>query len=120
MRAKPDLVPDCDLHREPMYRQECRPGELGLEGTREVIVWRCAHAGCGRFFLGTVGYQSYPPIPVTADPSRRCARHGAFLVAQGGSFICPVAGCETERALRPSRSLSGDEIFAASHVVARH
>ena len=115
MRAKPDLVPDCDLHREPMYRQECRPSELGLEGERDVIVWRCAHPGCGRYFLGTVGYQSYPPLAIASDPARRCARHGAFLVAQGafGSFICPVAGCAVQHALSPSGPVSTERRFAA-------
>lgn len=115
MTAKPDLVPHCDLHREPMYRDECRPSELGLDGNRDVIVWRCAHAGCGRFFLGTLGYQSFPPMAMAAEPVRRCPLDGAFLVAQGamGSFICPVAGCATQRTLPAAKPFSVAERVAA-------
>jgi hypothetical protein len=36
VRAKPDLVPDCDVHGEPMYRDQCPASLLGLEGSRDV------------------------------------------------------------------------------------
>ncbi len=96
MRAKPDLVPDCDLHGEPMYRDELPAGELGLAGSRDVIVWRCRCAGCRRYFEGGTGYRDAPRGGET-DSTPQCPNEGAFLVAQRatGSYICPVAGCST-------------------------
>jgi hypothetical protein len=95
MKAKPDLVPDCDVHGEPMYRDECAASVLGLEGSRDVIVWRCCHQGCGRYFHGTAGYRNCPPAADNGILTPRCAREGAFLIVQRtlGSYICPVAGC---------------------------
>ena len=95
MRAKPDLVPDCDVHGEPIYRDECAASALGLKGDREEVVWRCPYEECGRYFHGTVGYRSHVTIASRAIPTPRCEREGAFLVVQHtlGSYICPVAGC---------------------------
>jgi len=95
VRAKPDLVPDCDVHGEPMYRDECAASAVGLKGDREEVVWRCPHEECGRYFHGTVGYRSHVAIASRAIPTPRCEREGAFLVVQHtlGSYICPVAGC---------------------------
>lgn len=95
MRAKSDLVPDCDVHGEPMYPDECRASALGLEGNRDLYIWRCGRAGCGRFFYGTVGYRYRSQTAGTADRTPRCPREGAYLVVQRafGSYICPVAGC---------------------------
>jgi len=84
-------------------RLDQRPASaLGLPGSRDEIIWRCAREGCGRFFQGTVGYRFFPvsahrPIHT---PTPRCEREGAFLVAQRtlGSYICPVAGCITVQA----------------------
>jgi hypothetical protein len=100
-----------------MYRDECRAADLGLVDSRDVIVWRCAHAGCGRYFLGTLGYQSYPPVAVAAEPTRRCARDGAFLVAQRSlrSYVCPVAGCATQLVMRAANRFVEEAPLAASH-----
>ena len=97
MKAKPDLVPDCDVHGAPMFLDECSPSTLGLEGSHDLIVWRCAHPGCGRYFYGTLGYRYSPPFTRTAAGTPRCKREGAFLVVQEarGLSICPVAGCNT-------------------------
>lgn len=96
MKAKSDLVPDCDIHGEPMYLDERPASALGLAGNRDVITWRCAQPGCGRFFYGTVGYR-YTPAAGTDALTPRCKMEGAFLVVQEilGSYICPVAGCKT-------------------------
>ncbi len=99
MRAKSDLIPDCDIHGEPMHRDECPASVLGLEGRRDLHVWRCGHPGCGRYFYGTVGYCDNTQKGHANGRSSRCSREGAFLVAQRalGRYICPVAGCnETE------------------------
>lgn len=105
MRAKVDLVPDCDVHGEPMYRDECPASVLGLPGSRDVIVWRCAQQGCGRYFEGSVGYRHCPPVAGTPTP--RCLRDGAFLVVQRavGLYLCPVAGCTNGQAWDGSGSL---------------
>ena len=97
MKAKPDLVPDCDVHGVSMSLDECPASALGLEGRRDIIVWRCVHPGCGRFFYGTVGYRYTPGFAGPETPTPRCKREGAFLVAQQaqGASICPVAGCRT-------------------------
>jgi len=97
VRAKPDLIPDCDVHGAPMYRDECRACALGLDDSRDVVVWRCAKKGCSRYFLGTVGYRSCVAAEDCAAPTRRCTREGAFLVVQRalGASICPVEGCTT-------------------------
>src|SRR5947209_15651402 len=98
MRAKPGLVPDCDVHGEPMFRDECDARSLGLPGDRDIIMWRCARPGCGRVFEGAIGYVDCPPH--ACSPTPQCAREGAFLVAQWaiGRYLCPVAGCTTEQA----------------------
>ena len=100
MKAKSDLVPECDIHGDPMYLDECPASALGLEGDRDVIVWRCACAGCRRFFYGTVGYRHSPPSPGSIRPTPRCKRDGAYLVVQRdlAGYICPVAGCQTAQA----------------------
>ncbi|HLK47331.1 MAG TPA: hypothetical protein VKT49_04300 [Bryobacteraceae bacterium] len=100
MRAKPDLVPDCDVHGKPMYRDERPASELGLAGSRDVIVWRCCCEGCRRYFEGATGYRDARPSGVEADLTPRCPNDGAFLVAQRArdSYICPVAGCSTVHA----------------------
>ena len=104
MRAKADLIPDCDVHGEPMFLDECPAPALGLEGSRDMIVWRCSRHGCRRYFYGTVGYRDSPPAANIAIPTPRCERDGAFLVVQDalGSSICPVAGCGTVLALPAS------------------
>ena len=98
MRAKPNLVPDCDIHAEPMYRDECPSSALGLESGRDMIIWRCARTGCGRYFHGTFGYR-WINRTNSESPTPRCGREGAFLVAQHvrQSHVCPVDGCSTER-----------------------
>jgi hypothetical protein len=95
MRAKPDLIPDCDIHGEPMYRDECPARALGLTGGRDLIVWRCCRHGCGRYFLGTVGYAHATPLACPVVPTPRCEREGAFLIVQRtlGAYICLVDGC---------------------------
>jgi len=95
MRAKPDLIPDCDVHGEPMFRDELPASELGLEGHRDVVFWRCLNKGCGRYFHGTVGYRDFPAAVSKRNPTVHCEREGAFLIVQRdlGSYICPVAGC---------------------------
>ena len=100
VRAKSGLVPDCDVHGEPMYLDERPASALGLEGDRDLIFWRCAREGCGRFFYGTVGYRYCPAVAGTGPSTPRCTREGAFLVAQQilGRYICPVAGCKTLQA----------------------
>jgi hypothetical protein len=99
MRAKPDLVPDCDIHGEPMYRDECPARAFGLEEPRDLIVWRCAREGCGRYFQGILGYCYRASAAEACPPTPRCHREGAFLVVQRalGSYICPVAGCTIVR-----------------------
>ena len=95
MRAKPDLVPDCDIHGEPMFRHEVPASALGLEERRDIIVWRCEHGGCRRYFYGTVGYRECPELAAPKTSTPRCSDEGAYMVAQRplGSYICPVAGC---------------------------
>lgn len=95
MRAKPDLIPDCDVDGEPMYKDECPASAIGLKERRDVYVWRCAREGCGRYFYGTLGYR-YSDKPGEI-PTEQCPREGAFLVTQRalGSSICPVDGCKT-------------------------
>src|SRR5512140_666456 len=97
MRAKLDLVPDCDVHGEPMYRDESPASALGLKGNRDVIVWRCARKECERYFHGTVGYRYCRGSSAPVTPTPHCEREAAFLVVQRalGSYICPVAGCST-------------------------
>lgn len=104
MRSKPDLVPDCDVHGEPMYRDESPASALGLKGNRDVIVWRCAREGCGRYFHGTVGYRYCPRPSAPVTPTPHCEHEAAFLVAQRalGSYICPVAGCSTAQTWQAS------------------
>ncbi len=106
MRAKADLVPDCDVHGEPMYRADCPASVLGLKGSRDVTIWRCAHGGCSRFFEGAIGYRHMAAERGALTP--RCTREGAFLVAQGklGKYVCPVAGCRSEEAWTRVQSLS--------------
>ncbi|PWT97832.1 MAG: hypothetical protein C5B51_30455, partial [Terriglobia bacterium] len=101
MRAKPDLVPECDLHGERMNRAEYPAATLGLEGRRDVHVWRCTHEGCHRFFYGTLGYRTR--LAENGCTTPQCPREGAFLVVQGdlGSYICPVDGCRTVRPWHP-------------------
>lgn len=100
MRAKPDLVPDCDVHGEPMYRDELPASELGLEGSRDVIVWRCGCHGCRRYFEGGVGYRDTNSGRGRVESTPRCANDRAFLVVQRtlNEYICPVAGCATVHA----------------------
>ena len=95
MRAKPDLVPDCDVHGRAMRREEWPAAALGMNGNRDVLAWCCTLDGCGRFFHGAVGYQYRPPRAQEGLPTPRCDREGAFLVAQRDleSYICPVDGC---------------------------
>jgi len=97
VRAKPDLIPDCDVHGEPMVQDECPASLLGLEGSRDLLIWRCTRSGCGRYFHGTVGYRDAGSSAVVNTGAPKCAREGAFLVVQGalGVRICPVAGCHT-------------------------
>jgi ClpX C4-type zinc finger len=104
MRSKPDLVPDCDVHGEPMYRDESPACALGLKGNRDVIVWRCACEGCGRYFHGTVGYRDRPRSSAPVTPTPHCEHEAAFLVVQRGlgSYICPVAGCSTAQVWQAS------------------
>jgi hypothetical protein len=104
MRAKPELVPDCDVHGEPMYRDESPAFALGLKGNRDVIVWRCAREGCGRYFHGTVGYRYCPRPSAPATPTPHCEHESAFLVVQRalGSYICPVDGCGTAQVWQSS------------------
>jgi len=104
MRSKPDLVPDCDVHGEPMYRDESPAFALGLKGNRDVIVWRCAREGCGRYFHGTVGYRYCPRPSPPVIPTPHCEHESAFLVVQRalGSYICPVAGCSTAQVWQAS------------------
>jgi hypothetical protein len=101
VRAKPELVPDCDIHGEPMSRGECPASELGLRGSRDMIVWRCGHAGCKRYFEGAVGYRDCSADGGEVAPPR-CPREGAFLVLQRamGSYVCPVDGCKTVQSWR--------------------
>ncbi len=119
MRAKADLVPDCDVHGEPMCLDE-RPAQvLALKGNRDVIFWRCTHEGCGRFFYGTVGYRGGAPEACENVPALRCKRDRAFLVAQQalGSYICPVAGCKTVADWQSSHeplSVTGAEVESPS------
>jgi len=111
MRAKPDLIPDCDVHGEPMVRDELPASALGLEGRRDVVFWRCDHNGCGRYFHGTVGYRDFPAALGNRIPTLRCEREGAFLIVQSnlGSYICPVAGCSTvQEWLLESRQEAGE------------
>src|SRR5438046_1208279 len=97
MRSKPELVPDCDVHGEPMYRDESPAFALGLKGNRDVVVWRCGRERCGRYFHGTVGYRYCPRPSAPATPTPHCEHESAFLVVQRalGSYICPVDGCGT-------------------------
>lgn len=123
MRAKLDLVPDCDVHGEPMYLDECSPSALGLEGVRDVIVWRCAHDGCGRYFLGTVGYRDCPGFVGKGVPTPRCRRESAFLVAQRALslYVCPVGGCKTVQGWEASKQpLIGTSIASQGGELAGH
>ena len=97
MRAKAELIPDCDIHGEAMYRNERPARELGLAGSRDVVVWCCALPGCRRYFEGSVGYRDALPGSCETRATPRCHHEGAFLVVQRrlGSYICPVAGCTT-------------------------
>jgi hypothetical protein len=122
MRAKPDLVPDCDVHGEPMCRDEPPASALGFKGDRDVIVWRCAREGCRRYFHGTVGYRYSPRPPAPVAPTPHCEHEAAFLVVQRalGSYICPVAGCNTAQVWQASvaplsgpRSERGSFAFSA-------
>ena len=70
MRSKPDLVPDCDVHGEPMYLDEYRAFAMGLKGNRDVIVCRCTREGCGRYLHGTVVYGSFPLSTALVIPSQ--------------------------------------------------
>lgn len=112
MRAKPELVPDCDVHGERMFRAECSPAALGLPGRRDVIVWRCAHEGCGRYFEGSVGYRDH--LVASLAPTPRCVREGAFLVVQRTMcrYICPVAGCPHAQAWNGSGVLESEDRWA--------
>jgi hypothetical protein len=95
MRAKPDLVPDCDVHGAPMCRVECSGAALGL-GPRDIYIWRCPEQGCNRYFYGSSGYGH---VGCLHDPNLapQCMREGAYLVVQRrlGLYICPVVGCTT-------------------------
>ena len=106
MRAKPELIPDCDIHGEAMHRDERPARELGLAGSRDVIVWCCAVAGCRRYFEGSVGYRDVPLPGSERHPTPQCRQEGAFLVVQRnlGSYICPVAGCATTHSWNTSVS----------------
>jgi hypothetical protein len=99
VRAKSDLAPNCDVQGEPMYRHVCRASELGLDGSRDLHVWRCARKGCGRYFYGTVGYRYLNQTAGTAAGTPRCSPEGAYLVVQRtlGSYICPVARCPNRK-----------------------
>ena len=96
MRAKSDLIPDCDVHGEPMFRQECAAASLGLEGGRDLYVWCCPRPDCERYFRGTVGYANKAQPPRMMERTPQCPEEGAFLVVQQGAseYICPVAGCK--------------------------
>lgn len=84
---------------------ECSPSVLGLAGDRDVIVWRCARDGCGRYFFGTVGYRNCPGFASKGVPTPRCRREGALLVVQRAlsRYVCPVDGCKTAQAWQPSK-----------------
>ena len=92
MRAKPDLVPDCDVHGEPMYRDECAASALGLKGDREEVVWRCPHEECGRYFHGTVGYRSHVTIASRAIPTPRCERGGSLPGRAAHAWLLHLPG----------------------------
>jgi hypothetical protein len=115
MKAKPDLVPDCDIHGEPMRREECPPHAVGIDEHRDLVLWVCTRVGCGRFFHGTVGYRYRNPIAETRPPTPRCQGEGAFLVVQGkrGVYICPVAGCPNIREWHSPSSPFGVQESAA-------
>lgn len=120
MRAKSDLVPDCDVHGEPMYRDECRASALGLDGSRDLHVWRCAREGCSRYFYGTVGYRYPNQTAGTAAGTPRCPREGGYLVVQRtlGSYICPVARCPNRKpwtAISSRKAKAGDESCDLKH-----
>ena len=106
MRAKSGLVPDCDVHGEPMYLAEC-PGSVFGIANRDIHVWRCAREDCDRYFYGTVGYRYTMEANGTAQ-APRCASEGAFLVAQQslGLYVCPVDGCNTIRPWMPREQTS--------------
>jgi hypothetical protein len=95
VRAKTDLVPDCDLHGLPMYREQCRASALGFTDQRDIHIWRCVREGCGRYFYGTVGYRHLSQCASTPIETPRCVGDGAYLVAQRnlGLYICPIDGC---------------------------
>ena len=78
-----------------MDREECPASILGLHGQRDILVWRCGHPGCGRYFYGTVGYRYNVQTAYSKGRTPQCTREGAFLVAQRalGLYVCPVAGC---------------------------
>jgi hypothetical protein len=101
MRAKPDLVPDCDVHGAPMCRVECSGAAFGL-GPRDMCIWRCTERDCDRYFYGSIGYRSSEG---RCDPTSapHCRLEGAYLVVQQrlGVYICPVAGCTTVEHWRP-------------------
>lgn len=111
MRAKPDLVPDCDVHGKPMCRVQSSGSALGL-GHRDIYVWRCAQQGCSRYFYGTVGYG---PSDHEDNKALRCLREGAYLVAQRdlGVYICPVDGCSTAQPW-PARKLCRQDVASIS------
>src|SRR5690349_14368474 len=83
-----------------MYLDERPASELGLAGSRDVIVWRCRRPGCGRYFEGAVGYRDARSGGRIANSTPRCPNDGAFLVAQQAleAYICPVARCATVHA----------------------
>ena len=118
MRAKSGLVPDCDVHGEPMYLAECPGSVFGL-ANRDIHVWRCAREDCDRYFYGTVGYRYTMEANGTAQ-APRCASEGAFLVAQQslGLYVCPVDGCNTIRPWMPREQASSREEKNRGKVVA--
>ena len=95
VRAKADLVPDCDLHGLPMYREQCPASALGFTDQRDRHIWRCGHEGCDRYFYGTVGYRHLNLCASTPIETPRCVGDGAYLVTQRnlGLYICPIDGC---------------------------
>ena len=96
-----------------MYRDERPAHVLGLEGSRDLLIWRCPRDGCGRYFYGTVGYGYCSDHIRTGAPSPRCTREDAFLVVQRALslYICPVAGYKRVQVWQdPQRAIDKQEI----------
>ena len=98
MTAKPDLIPDCDVHGTPLTKTEYPGAEMGQQ--EDVIeVWRCTRAGCRRLFYGDSGYGSLGGAAGAEEVKPQCPKHGAFLVVQAvhQTYVCPVDGCRETR-----------------------